>query len=236
MAFLLERFWNNYSPYYSRLGLSPIFQRLISSTVEQARIEPGHRILDLGCGPGYFLLPLVESGGHVTAVDYSEEMLTRAKQALAIAVRGSISSRIDFVLDDAKNFLQNTSDRVFDTVIASLFLSYLPNPEEVLAQIFRVLRPTGRLVMSNPVPKPRFDRVFWQSGWTAFRHLPSAVQLLKYAGEIQRFGEIGLFRFFDYEETRDLLLHAGFDEASITIVVAFADTVFLSTAMKPSPQ
>ncbi len=236
VIFSLESFWNDYSPYYSKLGLSPVFQRLVFDTVEQARVIRGQRVLDLGCGPGYFLAALVERGGRVTTVDYSEEMLARARQALSTAAGSPANPEIEFVLDEANHFLQNVPDCAFDTVIASLFLSYLPNPEAVLSQIFRVLRPKGRFVMSNPVPSPGFAKVFWQSGWTAIRHLFTALQLLKYAGRIERLGKVGVFHFFDYSETRDLLHHAGFDERSVTIALSFADTAFLSTAIKPSPQ
>jgi SAM-dependent methyltransferase len=204
-------------------------------TINLARVSQGQRVLDLGCGPGYFLSPLVKQGALVTAVDYSEKMLGRAREAL-FTVPVSARANVEIVLDDAFHYLHTVPDGIFDIVIASLFVSYYPEPETIVSQIFRVLRPGGRLVMSNPVPRPHFAKVFWRSGWAVIRHLLSALQLLKYAARIERFGKIGVFHFFNQNQTRDLLLRVGFDARSVSIVLSFADTVLLSSAIKPSSQ
>jgi ubiquinone/menaquinone biosynthesis C-methylase UbiE len=229
----LKQFWNDYSPYYSALGVSPVFQRLVRDTIEQARISQGHRVLDLGCGPGYFLPSLVQSGASIMAVDYSEEMLARAEKRVLTTNSFATTSQVEFTLDDAFHFLHSTSDSMFDRVIASLFLSYFPQPEALLMHIFRVLKPGGRIVMSNPIPNPHFSKVCLKSGWTAIQYLLTAIQLLKYAGRIKWLGKVGVFHFFTYSETQQLLLDVGFEVSSITITSSFADTVFLSTATKP---
>ena len=216
------------------LGISPVFQQFRRDTLAQAHVSPGQQVLDLGCGPGYFLAPLVQCRARVTALDYSEVMLAHAKNALATATSSCAESSVEFVLDDAEHFLRRARDSTFDLVIASLFLSYLPNPEALLAQIIRVLKPGGRLVMSNPVPRPHFAKVFWRSGWTAIRHLFAALQLLKYAGQIKRWEKAGVFRFFAANETQQMLVRAGFEPGSLVITSTLAGTVFLTTAIKPS--
>jgi ubiquinone/menaquinone biosynthesis C-methylase UbiE len=230
----LKSFWNDYSPYYSMLGISPVFQQFLGDTVERANISPGQQVLDLGCGPGYFLPPLVKSGARVTAVDYSEAMLARAKRALPENRSSEPQSNVTFVFADAPEYLQSVADATFDIVIASLFLSYLPRPEALLGRIFQILKPGGRLVMSNPVPKPHFGRIFWKSGWTSIRHLFAAIQLLRYAGQIKRWEKAGVFHFFDYNETQEMLVRAGFEPRSLTITSTLAGTVFLTTAIKPA--
>ena len=214
------------------LGMSPVFQQFLNDTVAQADIRPGHHVLDLGCGPGYFLPVLVKSGARVTAVDYSEAMFGRAKKALS-KTPASLA-KVEFVLADAPDYLQSAAGATFDVVIASLFLSYLPHPEALLGQIIRILKPGGRLVMSNPVPRPHFANVFWRSGWTAIRYLLTALQLLKYAGQIKQLEKVGVFHFFSRDETRDMLIGAGFAADSLTIELSFAETVFLCAAIKPA--
>lgn len=146
------------------LGLSPVFQRFVSDTINRACVTQYQHVLDIGCGPGYFVPPVINCGGSVTAVDYSEEMLAKAKQTLSTTAFAQADYKVDFVLDEALHFLQTVPDSTFDTVIASLFLSYSTEYKALLSQIFRVLKPGGHFVMSNPVPAPRFTKVFWKSG------------------------------------------------------------------------
>lgn len=215
------------------LGHSPVFQRFVSDTINRACVTQDQHVLDIGCGPGYFILPIINRGGSVTAVDYSEEMLAKAKQTLSTTAFAQAYYKVDFVLDEALHFLQTVPDSTFDTVIASLFLSYSTEYEALLSQIFRVLKPGGRFVMSNPVPAPRFAKVFWKSGWSTIFHLFTAIKLLVYSNKIKCFEKEGVFHFFDQSETQNLLLHAGFEAESLAITHSFAETVFLSSAIKP---
>lgn len=230
---LLKSFWNDYSKYYSMLGLSPVFQCFVSDTINRACVTQDQHVLDIGCGPGYFILPVIKRGGSVTAVDYSEEMLAKAKRTLSTTASAQPNSKVKFVSDDAFLYLQKVSSASFDTVIASLFLSYSQEYEALLSQIFRVLKPGGRFVMSNPVPAPRFTKVFWKSGWSTLFHLFTAIKLLVYSNKIKCFEKKGIFHFFDYSETQNLLLRTGFKAESLDITLSFAETVFLSSAIKP---
>jgi ubiquinone/menaquinone biosynthesis C-methylase UbiE len=98
--------------------------------------------LDLGCGPGVLLAPLIERCKTVAAVDVSAEMLERARAAIAGAPG---SERVTFSQGsaDALPF----PDRSFDVVTCIGVISYWPDPAKGLSEIARVLRPGGMLIL-----------------------------------------------------------------------------------------
>ncbi|MBE3001950.1 class I SAM-dependent methyltransferase [Nocardiopsis sp. HNM0947] len=103
----------------------------------------GRRILDAGCGAGPLFAALQERGAEVTGVDASAEMLSLARRRLG---------------DDASLYVADLSqplpfaDGVFDDVVASLVLHCLEDWGPTLAEMRRVLRPGGRLLVSVQHP------------------------------------------------------------------------------------
>ena len=67
-------------PYYSRYRL-PYPDSLIRRVIEIARLEPGDRVMDLGCGPGLLAIPFARAGMRVVAVDPEPDMLDAAQAA-----------------------------------------------------------------------------------------------------------------------------------------------------------
>ncbi|MEJ1199300.1 MULTISPECIES: class I SAM-dependent methyltransferase [unclassified Streptomyces] len=103
----------------------------------------GHRVLDAGCGSGPLTAALRDRGAVVTGIDASAGMLALARRRLG---------------DDVALHLADLSDRLpfddgaFDDVVASLVLHYLEDWEPTLAELRRVLRPGGRLIVSVDHP------------------------------------------------------------------------------------
>ncbi|WP_043848830.1 class I SAM-dependent methyltransferase [Amycolatopsis keratiniphila] len=99
----------------------------------------GRRILDAGCGAGPLFEALRDRGAIVTGVDSSAKMLELARKRLG---------------DDAELRIADISkplpfpDGAFDDVIAALVLHYLEDWTAPLAEIRRVLKPGGRLIMA----------------------------------------------------------------------------------------
>lgn len=100
----------------------------------------GGRVLDLGCGVGRFTTWLLDQGAHVWAVDPDLESLRRCVWASA-----GREGRLDVHWSSARQLPALTD---LDAIVACEVLCYVPEMEEVLAQLVGMLRPGGALLLS----------------------------------------------------------------------------------------
>ena len=101
-------------------------------------IDPqvGERILDVACGTGTSSASIARTGATVVGLDFSAGMLVQARKK---------HNGVEFVLGDAEK-LPFVSDE-FDAVTVSFGLRNVNDPKVALAEMFRVLKPGGRLVI-----------------------------------------------------------------------------------------
>ncbi|MFI7442829.1 class I SAM-dependent methyltransferase [Nonomuraea indica] len=111
--------------------------------LELAGDVTGRRILDAGCGSGPLFSALRDRGAIVTGIDMSAGMLELARQRLG--------ADADLRVADLAGPLP-FPDGSFDDVVASLVLHYLEDWGPTLAELRRVLRPGGRLLVSVDHP------------------------------------------------------------------------------------
>lgn len=104
----------------------------------------GLDVLDVGCGTGRHALWMAEAGARVTGIDFSSGMLAqlRAKQSDALTV----------VEHDFTQGLP-LADASVDLVTCCLVLEHVPRLDAVLAEMARVCRPGGRIVVSDFHPE-----------------------------------------------------------------------------------
>jgi arsenite methyltransferase len=103
---------------------------------------PGDRILDVGCGPGFYVAELVEivgSQGHVAGVDSSPSMLALAAQR--------VRSHDNVELAEAPATALPFEEASFDAAISVQVLEYVEDVAQAVAELHRVLRPGGRVVV-----------------------------------------------------------------------------------------
>ncbi len=156
-------------------GLDRTWRRL---TVE-AVVQPGDRVLDACCGTGDLALAAEREGGIVTALDFSDQMLVRArrKSESVIWVRGDLLA-LPF------------ADGSFDAATVGFGMRNVADLDAGLRELHRVLRPGGRLAILE-ITQPQgplkpffrlwFDRVvplFGKvlPGGKAYAYLPASVR------------------------------------------------------------
>ena len=117
---------------------------ITEKTIRLMDLRPGERVLDLGCGAGWatrLLARLVSEGpqgfGQVVGLDVSDEMIRRARAA------SRDFENIMFVWGSAQQI--PWEENFFDKVLSVEAFYYYPDQERVLAELFRVMAPRGRL-------------------------------------------------------------------------------------------
>lgn len=149
---------------------------VIRLMVSEAGIERASRVLDLGCGDGYYVEQLshvVGPNGHITGVDLDEQLLQAAERRSR-----ALPAPCSFVREEGTRL--PWPDATFDVAFSALCFFDFPNPVEVLAEMKRVTRPGGLLVViehdSNhqalfPYP-PTLEMAMSQALKRASQHLP----------------------------------------------------------------
>lgn len=161
------------------------------TTRELLAARPGHRVLDLGCGAGHLTAELagdVGRDGQVIGLDRHAPMLAAARSRVAAAGQ---SDRCGFVVGGATTV--PAAGGVFDRAVAVQVLEYVPDVDLALAELHRVVRPGGIVVLVDTdwrscvwhtADRHRTDRVL--AAWEAhFVHpqLPASMpRLLRSAG------------------------------------------------------
>lgn len=127
---------------------APVYDWTFGALLTSARREAARRInalggavLEVGVGTG-LSLPLFAPDLEVSAFDYSEDMLAKARAR--VHARG-LTNVIDLRRMDAGAMAYE--DAQFDTVTAMHVLSVVPDPVRVIAEIHRVLKPGGHLIL-----------------------------------------------------------------------------------------
>jgi ubiquinone/menaquinone biosynthesis C-methylase UbiE len=114
---------------------------------ESLGVTPQMRVLDVGCGDGTTAIPLARTGAEVTGIDIARN-LVEAGNARAQAA-GLV--RLKFQEGDASK-LEGVADRSFDLVLSVFGAMFAPRPFDVAAEMVRVAKPGGRIVMGNWIP------------------------------------------------------------------------------------
>jgi SAM-dependent methyltransferase len=172
-----------------------------AAVLDAARIEPDHRVLDVGCGNGATsrAAARIASDGQVLGVDLSEPMLERAR---ALAREEGIDN-VSFEVGDAQT---RAFEPQFDHAISRFGVMFFDDPPAAFANIRSALRDGGRATF-----------VVWQEALAnEWRSVPGAA-VIEHVGlpETNDPESPGPFALADPDRTRNLFTQAGFRELTI---------------------
>ncbi|HZM25236.1 MAG TPA: class I SAM-dependent methyltransferase, partial [Anaerolineales bacterium] len=124
-------------------------------------MEPGMRILDVACGAGQTAIPMSRAGAKVTGIDIATNLIEQARAR-------AHAENLDARFDEGDAEMLPYDDSSFDIVISLIGAMFAPRPELVTAELKRVCRPGGKIIMGNWTPTGFVGQMFKTMG----KHVP----------------------------------------------------------------
>lgn len=118
-----------------------------SALVAGLNIQPGMRVLDLGCGDGTTAIPEARLAAEVLGVDIASNLVEAGNRR----AKAEGLSNLHFQEGDACA-LGDLEDASFDLVVSIFGAMFAPRPMDVAKEMVRVTKPGGRIVMGNWIP------------------------------------------------------------------------------------
>jgi SAM-dependent methyltransferase len=153
-----------------------------------AELQPGQTVLDLGSGGGidcFMAARQVGEIGHVIGVDMTSAMIQKANQNKAKVNLSNVAFR----LGEIENLPVDSSS--VDVIISNCVINLSPDKAAVFREAFRVLRPGGRLAVSDIVtlgrftPQERADMDAWAECITGAEDVTDYVSAIRAAGFVE---------------------------------------------------
>jgi ubiquinone/menaquinone biosynthesis C-methylase UbiE len=191
-----HRGWETVSQGYEQ-HFADLTNQSVNEVLNAAAVEDGKQVLDVCCGPGVIAAGATARGAKTFGIDFS-------------------SSAVDIAstnVPDAEIYEGNAqslpfSDNTFDAVVCGFGIIHVPDPQKALSEMYRVLKPAGRVAVSVwtlPSPNNGFGLIY---------------------GAIKEHADMGVdlphgpdfFQFSDPDKLTEALLEIGFNEPSVNEV------------------
>lgn len=140
--------WASFAP--TAMFTTPVAGHL----VKFAQVAPGEAVLDVGTGTGVVAITAARAGAKVTALDLTPALLEEARE------NARISHREDIVWMEGDAEQLPYPDASFDVVLSQFGHMFAPRPDVAIAEMRRVLKPTGRVAFATWPPEHFVGRLF----------------------------------------------------------------------------
>jgi ubiquinone/menaquinone biosynthesis C-methylase UbiE len=182
---------------YQRYFVTSIGRPVADDLIGVAGLQPGERVLDVACGTGVVTRLAAERvgpAGKVAGLDVNPGMLAVARS------QTPPDTSIEWHQANAESM--PLPDEAFDVVLCQMGLQFVSSKLTALREMRRVLKPTGRALVTVPGPKPPIFAVMTDA---LARHLsPQAAS----------FGDL-VFSMHDVDELSELMRSAGFRKVDV---------------------
>ena len=135
--------WGQGGAYYDDVSFA--ISDALAHAAQRLNAQAGERILDIATGTGWSARNVARTGASVTGVDISEPLLAAARE-----LSGHMRQEIAFRLGDAERL--PFADASFDGVISTFGVMFAQDQRRAAAELARVCRPGGRLVLATWAP------------------------------------------------------------------------------------
>lgn len=192
---------------------SPMADRkLLDLLTQSAEPQPSHHVLDVACGAGFLVCAFAPFVRKAVGVDLSTAMLRAAERnAIDLDLANTVFRQAD---GETLPF----ADETFDIVSCKLALHYFPNPARVIAEMKRVARRGGRIVMVDRVASEDRQKQEYHNRIEKLR-TPSKIKVYAPSEIVGLMDEEGMAiercqRYEQYEDVEDWLATTGAPEES----------------------
>jgi ubiquinone/menaquinone biosynthesis C-methylase UbiE len=150
------------------------------------------KLLDIGCGTGLFVERYIVDGRSAVGLDISRRMIERARRRCG---------ECDYTVGTGEKI--PFYDNSFDAITSLLVFSYVRDPEAMMSEAYRVLKPGGAIAICT------LGKKLLTRGIPAIYHISEKMNVNHVV--MKNFGE----RYYDREEMHELFNHAGFSDIQV---------------------
>jgi ubiquinone/menaquinone biosynthesis C-methylase UbiE len=181
-----QEHFDRWAKTYNKGRITEWFRAFQQRTIAVISPQPGDRILDVGCGPGWAVLQIstMLTEGRACGIDLSPGMIAQAKAGAAGL------ENVEFKVGDAENIPYE--DAQFDAILCSSSFHHYPNPVKALREFHRVLKLGGRAYILETCRDNSFLTLLYDLG--------------------QKLLEKDHIRYYHSQEIKAFFQEAGFSE------------------------
>jgi len=199
------------STYDFATQMSQGYQDDLDTSARRMKLRGNEKLLDLCCGTGKSSLACLKQlpDGIIVGVDNSEGMLYEANNKFAREIR---DGKMSFILKDAMEL--DFPDHSFDAVFMAYGLRNMPDYDQAIKGIYRILKPGGKICIHDySLADSFFARAYWAI--LGYGFIVPFCTLMSGSSKIYTYLIKSVLTFLNPGQISTLLVHNGFENVSV---------------------